>query len=308
MLPNKRIHPEEKIQLHARNKHRQRYNFKILGESCPDLLPYVFVNKYGDESINFFDPAAVMMLNKALLKYFYAIDYWQIPPHYLCPPIPGRADYIHYMADLLFAGRKSEHAEKTLLTCLDIGVGANCIYPIIGVREYNWNFVGTDIDPIALKSAQNMIDHNPLLKGKIELRLQANAKNIFKGIIHEGDFFDLCVCNPPFHSSAAEAQAGSVRKLAGLKQKQIAKPVLNFGGKSNELWCPGGEVKFVSDMIHESKDFAKSCHWFSTLVSKEYNLKWVYEALNRAGVADYKTIPMGQGNKISRIIAWTYFK
>jgi 23S rRNA (adenine1618-N6)-methyltransferase len=35
-----------------------------------------------------------------LLISYYDIQKWDIP-HYLCPPIPGRADYIHYIADLL---------------------------------------------------------------------------------------------------------------------------------------------------------------------------------------------------------------
>jgi 23S rRNA (adenine1618-N6)-methyltransferase len=59
-------------------------------------------------------------------------------------------------------------------------------------------------------------------------------------------------------------------------------------------------------MIRQSKQFATSCLWFSTLISKESNLKSVYDALKNAAATEVKTIPMGHGNKISRIIAWTY--
>jgi 23S rRNA (adenine1618-N6)-methyltransferase len=84
--------------------------------------------------------------------------------------------------------------------------------------------------------------------------------------------------------------------------------VLNFGGQSNELWCEGGEVRFVRDMIRQSKQFSSNCFWFSTLISKQSHLDEIYDALRSAGAADIKTIPMGQGTKISRIVAWTFLK
>lgn len=80
MLPKKREHPKEKTQLHPRNKHRERYDFKQLIEGCPELAQYVNVNVYNDESIDFFNPEAVKMLNKALLKHYYNKTYVQ---HYI---------------------------------------------------------------------------------------------------------------------------------------------------------------------------------------------------------------------------------
>ena len=59
-------------------------------------------------------------------------------------------------------------------------------------------------------------------------------------------------------------------------------------------------------MIQESKEFAKSVKWFSSLVSKKSNLNAIYDALREAKVKEVKTIPMGQGQKISRIVAWTF--
>lgn len=103
MAQPKKSFPNEKSELHARNLHRSRYDFPQLIESCPELAPFVSLNKYDDLSVNFSDPEAVKMLNKALLKHFYHIQNWDIPKDFLCPPIPGRADYIHYLADLLSA-------------------------------------------------------------------------------------------------------------------------------------------------------------------------------------------------------------
>jgi 23S rRNA (adenine1618-N6)-methyltransferase len=304
MLQNKKEHPVEKTKLHPRNKHRERYNFKQLIESCEELAPFVLLNNYNDESIDFFNPQAVKMLNKALLKHFYGIANWDIPQNYLCPPIPGRADYIHNIADLL-KNEKGASKQKQI-NCLDIGVGANCVYPIIGNKEYGWTFVGSDIDLVAVTAAKKIIELNPPLNLAVEIRSQSNKKNVFQGIIKKDEHFDVSICNPPFHASLEEAEAGTLRKLSNLKGKKNNQPVLNFGGKSNELWCDGGEAKFVQTMILESKQFSTAVDWFTTLISKKENLQLVYETLYQVNATDVKTMEMGQGNKTSRVVAWTF--
>ncbi len=305
-MQNKREHPKVKVKLHPRNRHRGRYDFKLLYNSSPELQPFVKLNEYNDESIDFFNYEAVKMLNVALLKHFYGIKYWDIPGKYLCPPIPGRADYIHYLADLLRKNYNNNIPTGDKIKCLDVGVGASCVYPIIGNVEYGWSFVGCDIDALAVESAIKIVDGNPRLKVNIEIRLQKNPKDIFSGIIRKNERFDITICNPPFHTSAANAESGSLRKLKNLKKKKVKHSTLNFGGKSNELWCEGGEEKFVADMIFQSKQFAASCLWFTSLISKQSHLNKIYKALNNVGVVDFKTIPMGQGNKTSRVVAWTF--
>lgn len=306
MLRGKIEHPKEKPGLHPRNRHRERYNFKELTGSCPELAPFVRLNKYDDESIDFSNAEAVLTLNKALLKHYYGIDHWNIPAGYLCPPIPGRADYIHHIADLLGSCNHGIIPTGNQVKCLDIGVGANCIYPIIGNKEYGWSFVGSDVESAAIKSASEIIEANAFLKGNVELRLQPDSNDIFNNVIHDEEQFDLTICNPPFHASFEEARSGTLRKLSNLNQTRITKATLNFGGQNKELWCDGGEEKFVQTMISQSRQFSSSCLWFSTLISKQSNLTMAYASLKTAGAVEIKTIPMCQGNKTSRIIAWTY--
>ena len=143
-LQQKKEHPKVKPGLHPRNRHLSRYDFRELVGTFPELTPFVRLNEYQDESIDFSNPNAVMMLNKALLKHYYNIDHWDLPPGYLCPPVPGRADYIHHIADLLGSCNSKIIPVDVKIKCLDIGVGANCIYPIIGNKEYEWSFVGAD--------------------------------------------------------------------------------------------------------------------------------------------------------------------
>ena len=308
MQKKKRTYPGIKSNLHPRNKHRERYDFKQLIESCPELSHYVKLNKYDDESIDFFDPKAVKTLNKALLKHYYKISNWDIPENYLVAPIPGRADYIHYMADLMSEGNNGKIPIGKKIRCMDIGVGANCVYPIIGNHEYEWSFVGSEVDPVAIDSANKIIEQNPSLNGKVDIRLQNNPNDIFNGIIKTNEVFDFVICNPPFHSSPEEAKSSSTRKLQNLKKSKNQKPILNFGGQNKELWRKGGEKKFLHDIVSQSKEFATSCFWFSSLVSKQSNLSAVYSLLEYEKAIEVKTIAMGQGNKKSRIVAWTFLK
>ncbi|MEQ8713471.1 MAG: 23S rRNA (adenine(1618)-N(6))-methyltransferase RlmF [Cyclobacteriaceae bacterium] len=305
-MPNKKPNLQGKPTMNPRNKHLGRYDLKVLVETVPELEAFVHINRYGNESVDFANPAAVKMLNKALLEHYYGIVEWDIPEGYLCPPIPGRVDYIHHMADLLCSANYGSLPKGEKIKCVDIGVGASCIYPLLGHQEYGWSFIGTDIDPVSIASAERILDQNPSLKESIKLRLQLDSKYIFHGVIRSDERSDMTICNPPFHASAEEARAGSLRKLNNLAKKKVTKPTLNFGGQHSELWCEGGESQFVRRMIRESKEFGEMCLWFSTLISKQSNLKNVYEGLKSAKAMEVKTIPMGQGNKSSRIVAWTF--
>lgn len=280
--------------MHPKNPHKGRYNFSELTKASPELSTHVIKNKRGEDSIDFDNPDSVKALNKAILLKFYFIKEWDIPASFLCPPIPGRADYIHTLSDLFPSNQN--------LRGLDIGVGANCIYPLIGERTYGWSFVGSDVDQIALDSAKKIIHANDL-DHKIELRLQKDSKQIFKGIIQENENFDFSLCNPPFHSSALEAREGTERKRRNLKLSGDLK--LNFGGVPRELWIDGGERAFISRMIDESREFSKSVTWFTTLVSKEANLLPLTKKIE-SYTKSLKVLEMELGQKKSRLLAWSF--
>jgi 23S rRNA (adenine1618-N6)-methyltransferase len=296
----------EKIRLHQRNKNRDHYDLVELTKSYPELKNHIIPNKLGEDSINYSDPKAVKILNQGLISHYYGIKYWEFPEENLCPPIPGRADYIHHVADLLGENNYGKIPTGNNILCLDVGIGASCIYPIIGAVEYDWNFIGSDIDPKSITSSQNIVNSNAILKDKIKCKLQKNAKAIFHGIIAKEDKIDVVISNPPFHSSIEEAQKSNKRKLTNLSGKKIKTPLLNFSGISHELVYEGGEYQFIENLIKESKQLSKNCFWFSTLVSKQKNLKKIYKFLEVTSPVKVKTIPLGTGNKSSRIIAWTY--
>ena len=297
---------EEKTRLHPRNKNRNRYDLSALVTLNPELKKYIIPNKYGGMSIEFSNPIAVRILNMSLLNHYYGIKNWDFPKNNLCPPIPGRADYIHHIADLLAKNNFGKIPKGDKITCLDIGMGASCIYPIIGTKEYDWKFIASDIDPKSIDSARKIIESNDILKNKIECRLQKNKNSIFKNILEKEDKIDLVICNPPFHSSKEDAQKSTLRKLRNLSDKKVKKNHVKFAGVNNEIIFEGGEIKYIENIINESKLYAKNCYWFSTLVSKQSNLKKIYKLIDKTGAYFVKTIPIGTGNKSSRIVAWTY--
>ncbi|MEZ8260232.1 23S rRNA (adenine(1618)-N(6))-methyltransferase RlmF [Vibrio cyclitrophicus] len=316
--------------LHPRNQHTGRYDFDLLVAALPELKEHLIKNPVGEDTVNFSDPLAVKLLNKALLAHHYGVKHWDIPAGYLCPPIPGRADYIHRVADLLNSDGQGEPYNHASVKALDIGVGANCIYPIIGATEYKWRCTGTDVDPVSVKTANFIAESNANLKGKIRTRLQADSESIFKGVIKDNERYDVTICNPPFHSSLEEAEKGSQRKLDNLaanrakkagqsfkpetnkksvkldKSTKQEKPTLNFGGQKSELWCPGGEAAFIMKMARESQLFATQVLWFTTLISKKDNIDMVRSELGKLRAKQVKVVEMSQGQKVSRFIAWTF--
>lgn len=298
--------------MHPRNPHKNGYPMDALCQSFPALKPFVVRAKSGNASIDFTNPNAVKMLNTALLLHYYQLQYWDIPDGYLCPPVPGRADYIHGVADLL---KLSERSDETIRG-LDVGVGANAIYPIIGATTYSWTFVGSDVDDKSIKNARAIASKNKALANKFSVRKQADSTRIFNGVIKSDERFTFTMCNPPFHKSACEALAGTRRKTSNLarnKQKRgsgnqalVKNANLNFAGQANELWCEGGELAFIQRMIKESVDVKDNVEWFTCLVSKSAHLKPIKTSINYYKAAQCKVVEMGQGSKVSRFVAWKF--
>lgn len=306
-------------QLHPRNRHRGRYDLDALCQALPELKPFVRNAVGGEKTIDFSNPDAVLILNRAILKSEYAVKHWSIPQGFLCPPIPGRVDYIHYLADLLAKHNPIEGTRKlaqripkgSAVRLLDIGTGANCIYPILGSQTYGWQFVGSEINPKAIESARSLIQQNVNLKPLIKVVHQKEPQWIFKGIIRPQDRYDVTLCNPPFHRSAEEAAAGSERKWQNLKGKPLScnnghKPLLNFGGQQAELCCEGGEISFLKKMLTESRVFAQQVRFFTTLVSKKENIRPLKKRLKALDARYLDVVQMTHGQKISRILIWSY--
>lgn len=295
-----------KKKLHPRNKHNNSYDFEKLIKFVPELISYIKKNPSGKDTIDFAIPEAVVLLNKAILMSEYKISFWKMPKTNLCPPIPGRADYIHYIADLLAETNDNQIPTGKRVKILDLGIGANSIYPIIGVAEYGWEFVGSEVDNESIKTAKNIVANNAFLKQNISIRKQENKRNILKNIIKDKEYFDVVICNPPFFKSKEEALSKTSQKLKNLGKEINGKPIQNFSGQNNELWYEGGEKAFIINYIYESMHFKTQVIWFTTLVSNNDHLKPLQNLLKKCEAKEIRIINMEQGNKISRILAWKF--
>jgi len=261
--------PEKKEphKFHSRNYHQGRYDLKVLVLANPALSEHL-VQVHGKQTIRFSDPSAVKELNRA--------------------KIPRGPQFL----------------------CLDVGTGANCIYPIVGRKVYKWSFIGSETNKAALASAEKIISTNNVLTDKVILRHQPDPKKVLSGIIQADDYIDLTICNPPFHSSAEEAAKANQKKNKGLdrsKTKQKAgNTKKNFGGQHSELWYQGSELAFVSKMITESQSLKTNCFLYSSLISQKKNILILQAKLDSCGARFHAVIDIQHGNKISRLLAWSY--
>ena len=287
---------QSKKNFHPNNIHDKGYDFQELLKANSKLKPFVFENDYGNTTVDFSDPKAVKEINRSLLMAYYNVKIWEFPDVNLCPPIPGRVDYIHHLNDLL-----KESKITGDVSVLDIGTGATCIYPLLGNAVYGWSFVGVDIDLDSLDAAQDIIDDNDL-DPQILLRQQFDENNILTDVIEKDDAFTIAMCNPPFYKSAEEAQGANRRKTRNLGTNAVR----NFAGNNNELWYVGGEKAFLHNYLYQSSLFKTQCVWFTSLVSKKENVESMQKSAKKLGAIAFKIIPMQQGNKVTRIVAWRY--
>jgi 23S rRNA (adenine1618-N6)-methyltransferase len=275
--------------MHLRNIHRYGYDFQKLIATHPELGNHLVESPAGAATIDFSDATSILEFNTALLKHHYKIKYWKLPEGSLYPPIPGRADYIHHLADLVGKGGKNG---------LDIGCGASAIYPILGNSIYDWKMVGCDVEDESVAFAKK----NTSKIDPIEIRHQIDKGNIFKGVILEGESYDFTMCNPPFYGSEEEAVKANMskqRKLGTYEKRR------NFAGHAHELWCNGGEALFIKRMIKESVAYKGQVGWFTCLLSRKQNLKKPLKQLEKLQ-AEVKVIEMATGNKESRFVAWRF--
>jgi 23S rRNA (adenine1618-N6)-methyltransferase len=284
-------------------KFNSKYDIPKLIEVLPELMPKIISNKKGEATIDFSDSESILLLNKALLKFHYQINDWHLPDGYLIPPIPGRADYVSGIVDLIIS-ECSFNPDTRLMEGIDMGCGASCIYPILFTAEYGGKMLAVDNNEKAIKNARKIIKANKKLEDRIEVVQQSNSKNLLHKVIPKDRRFEFLMCNPPFYESEKAAAEANIRKEKNLK---TGKRFRNFKGQKNELIFPGGEKLFISQLIKESFEYKKSVLWYSSLVSKKENLKLFSKLLKHESIQDIKVVEMNRGNKTGRFISWSFF-
>ncbi|XP_050234783.1 uncharacterized protein LOC126683011 isoform X2 [Mercurialis annua] len=324
---NKRKRPT----IHPNNKYADNPpDFALLASLYPSFKPYVFYSRDGKPRIDWTDFNSTRELTRVLLLHDHNLNWW-IPDGQLCPTVPNRSNYIHWIEDLLSSDIIPKiNTNGDTVKGFDIGTGANCIYPLLGASLVGWSFVGSDVTEVALEWAERNVKNNPHVSELIEIRKVTNCRDVLSiecsrnvepenlgsgmdmhesvveevvdantnyhgrilvGVVREGEKFDFCMCNPPFFDSMEEA---------GLN------PKTSCGGTPEEMVCPGGEKAFIARIIEDSVLLKESFRWFTSMVGRKINLKFLTSKLREVGVTVVKTTEFVQGQTCRWGLAWSF--
>ncbi|XP_068656907.1 uncharacterized protein [Aristolochia californica] len=326
-MPSKKRKTLQRPTIHPRNRYSENApDFRLLASLYPSFEPFVYYSRGGWPRIDWTDYNATRELTRVLLDHDHNVKWW-IPDGQLCPAVPNRSNYIHWIEDLLSSdiiSRFDGCGDK--VRGFDIGTGANCIYPLLGASLLGWSFVGSDVTDIAIEWARKNVDSNPHLLDLIEIRRVGDDSEVedsaditvkyseetffgqntdqsrvdkkthaglpvLLGVVRDSENFDFCMCNPPFFKTIEEA---------GLN------PETSFGGTHEEMVCPGGEQVFITKIIEDSVELKQSFRWYTSMVGRKANLKFLVSKLREVGVSIVKTTEFVQGQTSRWGLAWSF--
>uniref|UniRef100_K3WZ68 AAA+ ATPase domain-containing protein n=1 Tax=Globisporangium ultimum (strain ATCC 200006 / CBS 805.95 / DAOM BR144) TaxID=431595 RepID=K3WZ68_GLOUD len=287
--------------LHARNRYKDNApDFYQLAQLYAPFKQYVNDEKQ-TASLAWDDPFAVRELTKTLLLHDFQL-HWSLPIDRLCPPLPNRLNYLHWIEDLLLeANIAALSPSETSIYGIDIGTGASCIYALLGAQMHpNWRFLATEINAESFTSAQENVRRNPALETRVNvLRVQTQRllrepleqlKPSFGGA-NNGGVVHFCMCNPPFFDDMSEADTN---------------PSTCCMGSSNEMVCSGGEVAFINNMIDDSLVLRHRIVWYTSMIGKKSTVRKILAVLREKQIPQTRTTEFLQGRTKRWGIAWTF--
>ena len=269
-------------------------------------------------------------LTRGLLHMYLNVRLPQLPTHHLCPPVPNRLFYLHWIHTELLSqeqqvcrdDQQRQISRSNGKVGLDLGVGASCIYPLLAARVFNDRMIGSDVNVEALQLAQANVDANQLqhqihllhvlpshaqepstpLGGPLQRTLDAiqtskqQAFSLSSGL-------DFVMTNPPFYdpNSMEEDQ-----------ETAQAPPRIGDGRARTNMTMlegsyPQGEVGFVVDVLVDSLRARTSSRWFSSMLGKKTSLIFVTKLLTHLlGPAHIQSTEYGPGQYTRWFVAWTF--
>ncbi|KAI8093706.1 S-adenosyl-L-methionine dependent methyltransferase [Halteromyces radiatus] len=280
-------------EMHPRNIYKDNPpDFTALAQQYESFRPFVLggTRPY----IDFKNPEAVRELTCCLLKHDFDLDV-HFPLNRLCPPIPNRLNYLLWIEDLLEESSISDNKKNVM--GIDIGVGASCIYPLLGCQMHpHWRFLGTELDAESFDYAKKNVDRNGL-QDRISLVLNKDENKIFL-LDPSIDSYDFCMCNPPFYASQEELQQG-------LENKEL-EPSAICTGTTSEMITEDGEYGFIKRMILESKRYKYRIQWYTSMMGLKRTIRPITQLLKQQGITNYVVTEFCQGRTKRWGIAWSF--
>lgn len=279
--------------MHPRNPYRGKDpNHEQLVDQFPELKQYLRpAKRKGDRPTLALttNPAAAIAYNCALLKRDFGIN-WSIPVGRLCPPIASRVNYVLWVQDLIKLNRPKTQPSVDRVVGIDIGTGANAIYPLLGTAlDSTWHFVATDVDESALSLAKKNMEANPRLQRRIKLKRVSEDARVQAALPPGDGMIDFCMCNPPFFESALDVRI---------------RPDGSTAGTRSELVCQGGEEGFVSGIVRDSVKLGRRVRWYTSMFGKKASVKSTLKLIREAGFTNIATTQFLQGRTTRWGIAW----
>ncbi|XP_039439265.1 U6 small nuclear RNA (adenine-(43)-N(6))-methyltransferase [Culex pipiens pallens] len=285
--------------MHPRNIYRQKPDFNALVKQFPELRGVTTVDLNGRVKLDFKNREALQLLTRVLLRRDFGLEV-ELPAGKLVPTLPLRLNYILWLEDVEEAlGWRRNRAE---LRGLDIGCGASCIYPLLGVarNRTRWKMVGLEKVRDSVESARGNVERNGLTGDVRVVEQKEGEETVIRGFLEGdgvGERFDFCMCNPPFYEQDHE-----VENRTGHRPEPSAVST----GSMDELRTEGGELRFVEKIIDESLELKERITVYSSMLGHKRNYDQILRILKGRGVSNFTTTRFCQGNTTRWGVAWSF--
>ena len=274
-------------------------DFLILIKEFPDLKKYIIKQneeKLEEISFDWSNNNLSLLMTKSILDYYFNIKYYNIPKGYLIPPIPSRLNYLNLINKILIKEINSQSRYSSDIIGIDIGTGANIIYPILGNSIFNWKFICSEINDESYNNAKLILEKNNL-ENEINLIKQKNKNNIFLNILNQENKYIFSLCNPPYYDYETEI------KLDEKKRDNE----FNF----DEVYYKKGEFGFFQRYFIESTCYKKNVYLFTILIGKKANMENINDIMNTNDnkniIKKFNIQKIQTGNNLRYIIYWSFF-
>ena len=270
-------------------------DFLTLIKEFPELKKYILKQNEDNEEEFQFDWSnneLSLLMDKSILNYYFNIKYYDIPKGFLIPPIPSRINYINLINSIITKLIKDIDIKNII--GIDIGTGANIIYPILGYSIYKWKFICTEINKEAYNNAKLILQKNNL-ENNINIIKQNNKDNIFISILNRENKYIFSMCNPPYYNYENEI------KLEDKKRDNE----YNF----DEIYYKNGEYGFFQRYFEESICYKNNVFLYTILIGKKINAENIYDKLSSYSdiIKIYNMQKILTGNNVRYIIYWSFF-
>ncbi|KAK6916694.1 METTL16/RlmF family [Dillenia turbinata] len=336
MPSKKRKRRGERPTIHPKNRYSDSPpDFSLLASLYPSFKPFVFYTRDCRPRIDWTDFNATRELTRVLLLHDHGLNWW-IPDGQLCPTVPNRSNYIHWIEDLLASDIITKiNTDLNNVRGFDIGTGANCIYPLVGASLLGWNFVGSDVTDVALEWAEKNVKSNPHISELIEIRKVPCAEKDLSGQDSSNcdgesstnplEEVKPLESSPPMMASSEDTNYLGPPILLGVvkdgekydfcmcnppffesMEEAGLNPRTSCGGTPEEMVCQGGERAFITRIIEDSVKLKQIFRWYTSMVGKKSNLKSLISKLRDVGVTIVKTTEFVQGQTSRWGLAWSF--